>query len=148
NFSLGLYGQDIDPLAVALCKINGAFYAPWLAFPLPPAIVGPDRARPSAPLPPPEWEDSSTVSRVHERTQRLLFPSWRKKAKPGPSASRLGSWPQVAPLAPTRWIWPRTKHAPSIPNRSTTKPRPSPSKGSMHWVNASPAPVGVRLRSG
>lgn len=53
NFSLRLYGQDIDPLAIAMCKINGALYAPWLSFPLPAAIVG-DQAitRPpsSAPL--------------------------------------------------------------------------------------------------
>jgi hypothetical protein len=41
NFSLRLYGQDIDPLAVSMCLINGALYAPWLAFPLPERIVGP-----------------------------------------------------------------------------------------------------------
>jgi len=40
NFSLCLFGQDIDVLAVAMCKINGALYAPWLAFPLPASIVG------------------------------------------------------------------------------------------------------------
>ena len=40
NFSLNLYGQDIDPLAVIMCKINGALYAPWLSFPLPSAILG------------------------------------------------------------------------------------------------------------
>lgn len=39
NFSLNLYGNDIDPLVVACCKINGALYAPWLAFPFPGSIV-------------------------------------------------------------------------------------------------------------
>jgi hypothetical protein len=37
--SLSLWGQDIDPLAVAMCKINGALYAPWLAFPLPESVL-------------------------------------------------------------------------------------------------------------
>jgi hypothetical protein len=40
NISLSLWGQDLDSLAVAMCKVNGALYAPWLAFPLPPSIVG------------------------------------------------------------------------------------------------------------
>jgi hypothetical protein len=40
NVSLSLWGQDIDSLAVAMCKVNGALYAPWLAFPLPASIVG------------------------------------------------------------------------------------------------------------
>ena len=40
NFSLNLFGQDIDPLAIAMCKINGALYAPWLSFPLPESILG------------------------------------------------------------------------------------------------------------
>ena len=40
NFSLCLYGQDIDQLAVVMCKINGALYAPWLTFPLPGSILG------------------------------------------------------------------------------------------------------------
>lgn len=35
NYSLRLYGQDIDPLVVKICKINGALFAPWLAFPIP-----------------------------------------------------------------------------------------------------------------
>lgn len=35
NFSLDLFEQDIDPLAVAMCRLNGALYAPCLAFPLP-----------------------------------------------------------------------------------------------------------------
>jgi hypothetical protein len=40
NFSLCLFGQDIDPLALAMCKINGALYAPWLSFPLPASVLG------------------------------------------------------------------------------------------------------------
>ena len=40
NNSLSLSGQDIDPLAVKMCKINGALYAPWLSFPLPASILG------------------------------------------------------------------------------------------------------------
>ena len=48
NFSLCLYGQDIDPLAVAMCKVNGALYAPWLSFPLPESFLGTSDARPPA----------------------------------------------------------------------------------------------------
>jgi hypothetical protein len=40
NFSMNLWEQDIDRLAIAMCKINGALYAPWLAFPLPDSILG------------------------------------------------------------------------------------------------------------
>lgn len=40
NYSMCLSGQDIDPLAVAMCKINGALYAPWLSFPLSESIIG------------------------------------------------------------------------------------------------------------
>jgi len=43
NLSLRLFGQDIDPVAISMCKINGALYAPWMAFQLPEHIVGPDR---------------------------------------------------------------------------------------------------------
>jgi hypothetical protein len=39
NRSLCLNGQDIDPLAAAMCKINGALYAPWLSFPLPASLL-------------------------------------------------------------------------------------------------------------
>jgi hypothetical protein len=50
NFSLSLWGQDIDPLAVAMCQINGALYAPWLAFPLPAAILSTPSEPPPAAL--------------------------------------------------------------------------------------------------
>jgi hypothetical protein len=33
NFSLRLYGMDIDPLLVKTCLVNGALYAPWMASP-------------------------------------------------------------------------------------------------------------------
>jgi hypothetical protein len=39
NASLNLWGTDIDPLAVTMCKLNGALYAPWIAFPLPASIL-------------------------------------------------------------------------------------------------------------
>ena len=39
NYSYCLYGMDIDKLVVDICLCNGAFYAPWLAFPLPKAII-------------------------------------------------------------------------------------------------------------
>lgn len=41
NYSLRLCGQDIDPLAVSMCVLNGVLYAPWLAFPFPESVVGP-----------------------------------------------------------------------------------------------------------
>lgn len=37
NDSMRLYGQDVDPLVLACCKINGALYAPWLAYGAPDA---------------------------------------------------------------------------------------------------------------
>jgi hypothetical protein len=38
QFSLRLSGQDIDPVPLACCKINGALYAPWLSYPLPDSV--------------------------------------------------------------------------------------------------------------
>jgi N-6 DNA Methylase len=74
NLSLNLRGQDIDPLAVAMCKINGVLYAPWLAFPFPAAIVGthvePLPASLPVPQPPPE---GVRIYRVDDRGQGLLF---------------------------------------------------------------------------
>lgn len=35
NYSLRLHGQDIDPLVLSICKINGALYAPWMSFSFP-----------------------------------------------------------------------------------------------------------------
>ena len=39
NVSLSLYGIEVDALVRTACLINGALYAPWLAFPLPDAIL-------------------------------------------------------------------------------------------------------------
>ena len=68
NVSLALSGQDIDPLAVAMCQINGALYAPWLSFPLPAAILGS-----SAALPPADSSPGGPVFRVDDRGPGLLF---------------------------------------------------------------------------
>lgn len=34
NYSMRLYGQDVDNMVLTICLINGALYAPWLSFPL------------------------------------------------------------------------------------------------------------------
>jgi hypothetical protein len=74
NKSLVLYGQDIDPLAVAMCQINGALYAPWLSFPLPAAIIGTQVPSPPTPLPVPDPPPENTpVYRIDDRGQKLLF---------------------------------------------------------------------------
>lgn len=39
NVSLSLYGIERDALVRTACLINGALYAPWLAFPLPQEIL-------------------------------------------------------------------------------------------------------------
>jgi hypothetical protein len=72
NFSMRLFGQDIDPLAVAMCKINGALYAPWLSFPLPAAILG-AQVEPALPLEPDQPPAGVPVFRVDDRGQGLLF---------------------------------------------------------------------------
>jgi hypothetical protein len=72
NLSLRLYGQDLDPLAVTLCKLNGVLYAPWMVFPLPAAIVG-IAGEPPAALPPPTSTEDVRVFRVDEHGQGLLF---------------------------------------------------------------------------
>src|SRR5262249_23132278 len=74
NISLCLFGQAVDPLAMAMCKVNGALYAPWLSSPLPAAVVGPRVAPPPAPLPVPEPPPHGVpVFRVDDRGQGLLF---------------------------------------------------------------------------
>ena len=62
NFSLCLYGQDIDPLAVTMCLVNGALYAPWMAFPLPGSILGEHGAAPPVAETVPESPVESTDS--------------------------------------------------------------------------------------
>jgi hypothetical protein len=74
NQSLCLYGLDIEPMAVAMCKINGALYAPWLSFPLPASVLGTRVEPPPVSLPvsdPPPA--GTTVFRVDDRRPRLLF---------------------------------------------------------------------------
>jgi hypothetical protein len=74
NHSLNLWGQDVDPLVVALCKVNGALYAPWLAFPLPEAILGCGFVPPPASLPVPGPPPPGVpLFRVDDRGQGLLF---------------------------------------------------------------------------
>ncbi len=74
NWSLVLYGQDIDPLAIAMCKINGALYAPWLSFPLPAWIVGTYVPPPPASLPVPDPPAAEVpIFGVDDRGQGLLF---------------------------------------------------------------------------
>jgi N-6 DNA Methylase len=75
NFSLCLYGQDIDPLAVAMCKVNGALYAPWLSFPLPESVLGTPVQAPPVALPGADLTPADPPAfRVNDRGQRLLFP--------------------------------------------------------------------------
>lgn len=38
NYSLRLSGQDIDPVVLCCCLINGVLYAPWMSFPLPESV--------------------------------------------------------------------------------------------------------------
>jgi hypothetical protein len=45
NHSYRLSGQDIDPMMVAITKINGALYAPWLSFPAPDSIFAAEPER-------------------------------------------------------------------------------------------------------
>jgi hypothetical protein len=73
NFSLSLWGQDVDPLAVAMCKINGALYAPWMSFPLPASILGQRMVPSPVSLPVPEPPEDVPVFRVDDHGQGLLF---------------------------------------------------------------------------
>jgi hypothetical protein len=66
-----LFGQDVDPLAVAMCKVNGGLYAPWLSFPLPDTIFG---THVQPPLPATQLPDDAPLFRVDDHGQGLLFP--------------------------------------------------------------------------
>jgi hypothetical protein len=48
NFSYRLSGMDKDKLVVDICLCNGAFYAPWLAFPFPESILEGNSSRQQA----------------------------------------------------------------------------------------------------
>jgi hypothetical protein len=72
NYSLCLYGQDIDAVCCAMSRINGVFYAPWIAFPFPARILqAPVPAPPPALLPIPDAP--AAAIRVDDRGQGLLF---------------------------------------------------------------------------
>jgi hypothetical protein len=73
NCSLALFGQDIDPLAVAMCKLNGVLYAPWMVFPLPAAIVDTPGESPSAERAVLETPKEVRIFRVDDHGQGLLF---------------------------------------------------------------------------
>jgi hypothetical protein len=81
NFSYCLYGCDIDPVVAMITRINGALYAPWLAFPFPEQILGVKLPPPPpAPLPvpvpvPEEYKPPTgeTLLRCDDRGQGLLF---------------------------------------------------------------------------
>jgi hypothetical protein len=61
--------MDIDPLAVSMCKVNGALYAPWMAFPLPASILG-KSAEPPMPESSPE---GLRIYHVNQHGQGLMF---------------------------------------------------------------------------
>lgn len=69
NYSLRLYGQDIDPLVVKISKINGALYAPWMSFPLPALFFGNDVPQ----LNDTTFEADVQVYPLNARTQGTLF---------------------------------------------------------------------------
>ena len=77
NFSLSLWGIDVDPTCVAITRINGALYAPWISFPFKERVLGHRPAPPPAPLPlPEELALTATVQksrRVDDRQLRLLY---------------------------------------------------------------------------
>jgi len=77
NFSMCLYGMDIDQTVCTISKINGVLYAPWMVVPLPAAIIGhPVPAPPPAPLPLPheqQPEPGTEVFRCDDKGQGMLF---------------------------------------------------------------------------
>lgn len=70
NFSMNLYGMDIDPLVCKICRINGALFAPWIAFSLPASIIG---DRPAAPQPTTPPAAAPPQQAFDTRGQALLF---------------------------------------------------------------------------
>ena len=72
NYSLNLYGMDIDPLVLTITKINGALYCPWLTFPFPSHIFKTHssteydlRNSRLVPLPPPRYLSSKKEEASH-----------------------------------------------------------------------------------
>jgi hypothetical protein len=68
NYSLCLYGMDIDWSVLQVAKINGALYAPWMIWPLPAEVLGVTRAE--LPPPPPQPLPNDTVPRTPEEKGR------------------------------------------------------------------------------
>lgn len=64
NWSMRLSGQDIDRRCVLATLINGALYAPWLAFPLPDGMFNV----------PEEDHAAAAVGAFDQAGQGLLFP--------------------------------------------------------------------------
>lgn len=77
NYSVCLYGCDIDPICCRITAINGALYAPWLAFPFQADVLGiPMPPPPPARLPAPAdflRSEDTPVFRVDDKGQGLLF---------------------------------------------------------------------------
>lgn len=77
NYSVCLYGCDIDPVCCRITAINGALYAPWLAFPFRAQVLGvPTPPPPPARLPAPVdfvKSEDTPVFRVDDKGQGLLF---------------------------------------------------------------------------
>jgi hypothetical protein len=77
NYSLNLWGMDIDPVVCTITRIHGALYAPWMVFPLPAEILGRELPPPPpAPLPvPAAYQPPAGVHafRCDDRGQGLLF---------------------------------------------------------------------------
>ena len=78
NYSLRLFGQDIDALLVACSKINFALYAPWGAFPMPYKVLGVDPPAPPEPPAPPPVKVEMTCDKCGTKVKR--FPTVKAQA--------------------------------------------------------------------
>lgn len=101
NYSLRLYGMDIDPLVVKISKINGALYAPWMSFPLPASFFGNDVAQLNHPTFGPKVhvrKENCSDAQIsnHENTEKLIGRRY------------CGHWevfqPRVRPIIGDNWI--------------------------------------------
>ncbi len=79
DYSMRIAGQDIDGLAIAICYINGALYAPWIAFPLPERLFDGWVSRPWE-----EIEEQARQERLARYTpaQRLVLALLRGETPP------------------------------------------------------------------
>lgn len=73
NYSLRLYGMDIDPLVLKICKINGALYAPWISFPLPTSLFDEDAAPSETNITQPSHQPAVLIRTPTTSTQASLF---------------------------------------------------------------------------